>query len=214
MRFRALLLLMIVAVLGASQARATWQIPDILIYEGKEYPIVFSTMMSDYFVKYPDREPKDDRDQCSAASLGYQAVFEVSENVIYLKDIFSDPCRARRSVMEKVTPNRKRLAIDWYTGFLISVDGNNRALSPYSAEFLDGFEKYAFFQVDGGRISKVRQFDNKGYREFKKRQFEAYKKTPAYQEEVKRFGDPPRRNDSEAGIYSYFLLYMDRFYTE
>ncbi len=212
MRFRALLLLMIVGVLGASQARATWQISDILIYEGKEYPIL-NTMMSSYFDKYPDRDPKDDsQGRCSGSWRGYQAVFEVSEDVIYLKDIFSDPCRERKSVLKKVTPDGKRLAIDWYTSFVTSVGGDNPAYV-YSDEFLDSFEKYAFFQVDGGRISKVRQFDNKGYREFKKRQFEGYKKTPAYKETVKRFGDKPRE-DLDAGIYNYFLLTMDRFYTD
>ncbi len=201
---------MVLCVFGASQAQATWQRLDTLIYEGKEYPI-FNTMMSDYFVKYPDRNPNDESEgRCSGSWRGYEAEFEVSDNLIYLKDIFSKPCSLRTSALMKVNPDGKKLLVDWYSGFLISVGGENTS-DLYSNEFLDSFERYAFFEVKAGKIGQVRQFDNKGYLKFKKLQFEGFKKTERYEELVKRFGNKPRES-ADSGIYWSFLFDMDRFY--
>jgi hypothetical protein len=42
------------------------------------------------------------------------------------------------------------------------------------------------FEVSAGKINEVRHYNNKDYRDFKKRQFQAYQKTPEYEEELKR----------------------------
>lgn len=213
MRSRILLLLLTIGVLGVGHAQATWQIGDILIYEGKEYSILDSPMEA-YFEQHPELNPKDDSlGQCSAAWRGYQAVFAVAGGTLYLKDIFSDPCQQRISALNKVAPDAKRVSFDWYTGLLKSIGGKNYVENPYSPEFLDGFAEYTFFQVDAGKVSKVRHFDNKGYREFKKKQFNAYKKTLAYGDALKRVNDRSAK-DAEAALYRAFLFDMDRVYVD
>jgi hypothetical protein len=42
------------------------------------------------------------------------------------------------------------------------------------------------FEVSAGKINEVRHYNNKDYRDFKKRQFQAYQKTREYEEDLKR----------------------------
>lgn len=175
----------ILLIASALILRATPQIPDTLIYEGREYPIQ-NELLGTYFAKFPERNPKIEDERCSALWRGYRSVYEVTNRQIYLKDLFTGVCQnSEVSQLKRVLPSGERLAVDWFTGLLVSFDGNNDA-NPYSLESLDAWEKYSFFQVNNGIIEEVRHFDNKGYRKFKKLQFEAYKKTPDYADGVKK----------------------------
>lgn len=171
-------------LLFASAASATWQIPDALIYEGKEYSI-FGEILTPYFKKYPDREPRANDYVCSANWRGYIAIFEISNSELKLKDIFEGQCgRSTVSALKQVVPDGKPLAIDWYTGVLPTMDGENSA-DLYNVGFIDGFEAYSFFELENGRLSQVKHFDNKAFLQFRKEQFEKYKETSDYQEEIK-----------------------------
>ena len=70
-------------------------------------------------------------------------------------------------------PDGKPLKIDWYSGVLTSMDGRNPGDS-YSLEFLYSFEKYSVFEIEKGRLSLAKHFDNQGFKAFKKDQFEKY----------------------------------------
>ncbi len=171
--------------LFASAAFATWQIPDVVIYEGKEYSI-FNDILTPYFKKYPERDPKDEDYFCSASWRGYKALFEISNRELKLKDIFKNPCeRSTVSALKQVVPDGKPLVIDWYSGVVVSMDGENSGDS-YDMEFINTFEAYSFFELENGRLTQVKHFDNKGFRQFRKEQFEKYKETSDYQEEIKR----------------------------
>lgn len=172
-------------LVGIVAAKATPQIPDTLIYKGEEYPIQ-NDLLYDYFVKFPERNPKKEEERCSALWRGYRSTYEVSDGRIFLKDIVTGVCgRSDASELKKVVPTGGRLAIDWFSGLLLAFYGQNLA-NPYSLEALDSYEKYSFFQVNNGLVEEVRHFDNKGYRRFKKLQFEAFKKTKEYEDAVKQ----------------------------
>jgi hypothetical protein len=72
---------------------ATPQMPDIVIYEGKEYPIQIE-LLADYFKKYPERKPATTM-VCSALWRGYIATFEFVEGTLSLKAVAGDGCGAQ-----------------------------------------------------------------------------------------------------------------------
>ena len=182
-----ILLIVLLIILGSSFVFATPQRPDILIYEGKEYPIYNGDLLRDYFIKFPERNPMDKVHWCSDLWRGYSSVFEVSDGRIYLKDIFTGDCVTRISQLKKVVPDGKPLAMDEYSGVLLAFYRQQDDVdNPYSLDFYDAFEKYSIFEVTKGTIDEVRHFDKKAWLEFRKRQVQSFKKTPEYEVEFKR----------------------------
>lgn len=107
----------LLSFLGVS---ATPQFPEILIYEGKEYPIQ-NDLLENYFDKFAERNPKKEDERCSALWRGNRATYEVLERRIFLKDVHTGVCqRNEESQLKKVVPHGERLAIDWYSGLLVS----------------------------------------------------------------------------------------------
>jgi hypothetical protein len=58
-------------------AFATPQEPDILLFEGKEYPIYYQDLMEDYFVRNPDKKPDAGDFVRSNNWRGYIATFKI-----------------------------------------------------------------------------------------------------------------------------------------
>lgn len=195
---------------------ATPQIADLLIYEGKEYPIRNEELLEDYFKKFPDRNPRSDDFRCSALWRGYRATFKILGKTLYLKDVSTNVCFGKPvSELKKVVPGGERLAIDWYSGLLYGGYGSNNE-DPYSLASLDAFEKYSFFEMDKGKIRDVRHFNNKQYRIFKKNQFRAFKKTKEYEKSVNRMlADNKRftKEDADANIELWIFSYTNTFLT-
>lgn len=200
-------------VVLSSNAFATPQISDILIYDGKEYPIQ-SGFLHDYFKKFPERNPKPEDDWCSALWRGYRSTFEVWKGKIYLKDVVINVCSGSpTSALKEVVPSGEKLFVDWVSELVNAGYGENPE-DPYGLESLDAYEKYSLFEVEKGQILKVRHFDNKGYRTFKKKQFEAFKKTKGYESSVERIlTDNPKMNraDADANIQLWIFLYTKTF---
>lgn len=208
------LLFALLLFLGLSlKVHATPQIPDVLIYEGKEYPVQ-TDFLHDYFKRFPERNPKDDSLGCSANWRGYQATFEVLEGGIYLKDVAINVCMGPpTSQLKKVVPGGERLFVDWVSGLIHSGYGENHE-DLYGLASLDAYEKYAFFEVEKGKILEARHFDNKNYRAFKKNQFKAFQRTPEYETSVKKMlTDYPKmkREDVDANIELWIFFSTKTF---
>ena len=183
MKLRIILVTLFI-LLGFTAAFATPQIPDVLVYEGKEYPI-HGGFLSDYFKRFPERNPKSDDESCSALWQGFRATFGEDKGRIYLNDIEINVCFGTpTSGLKKAVPNGERLYIDWVSDLCVSAYGKNDE-DTYSIESREAYEKYSLFEIDKGRVVEVRHFDNKGYRLFKKKQFDAYKATKDYDGELK-----------------------------
>ncbi len=192
---------------------ATQQIPDILIYQGKEYP-VHAGFLEVYFKKFPERNPKDDEIVCSALGRGYKAIYEVVNGKIYLKDIFTNVCsEVPTSQIKRVVPGGGRLWVDWASQLVWSGYGENTEDS-YGLAFLDAYTKYSFFEVVKGRVLDVRHFDNKSYRKFKEKQFEAFRKTAEYEKAISEIlARNPRmsRKDADSNIQLTIFWYTTKF---
>jgi len=117
-----IILLNIVAFLViAGNAFGTPQRPDILIYEGKEYPI-YNEPLEIFFKKNPERRPKF----CGGVSSlwrGYVAVIEVVKKELILKDVKihtvnpMDPTCLQESKLSEGVPVVKNLSL---TGFQVN----------------------------------------------------------------------------------------------
>lgn len=202
----------VILLLSISTVSATWQIPDVLIYEGKEYSI-FNELLEPFFKKYPERNPKDEDKICSANWRGYKAIFEVSNGEIVLKNIYEDACSGSTvSQMKKVVPDGKPLKIDWYSGVLTSMNGKNPGDS-HSIEFLFSFERYSMFEIDNGRLMAVKHFDNKGFHKFRTEQFAKYKKTEEFQEKLMKMTADRKLSveDAEENIRIWFPFSLKKF---
>jgi hypothetical protein len=189
---------------ASSTVTATWQFPDLLIHKGETYEI-YADLLETYFKKFPDRKPVTEG-RCSALWRGYVATFEISNDRLTLKDVTSDNCSSPKPALKTVVPDSKPLHIDWFTGLLLSANGSNEGNS-YSIEFVDSFKKYSLFEIDAGILRRERHFLNKEYQKFKKRQFAAFKKTPEYQETVKKMTakEPPTEEVIDANILQWFF---------
>lgn len=184
---------------------ATWQRPDILVYQGKAYNI-YDGPLETYFKKFPDRKPTV-CERNSGLWRGYIAEIEVIGVELILKDVkipitnSPEPECQKESVLSRVVPDGKPLKLDWMSQIIVSMNGRNDGNS-YSLSFLDTFETYSLFEVDKGNLKKALHFNNKEFHAFKKGQFEAFKKTKEYNNEIERMmaDGKLRKSDADANI--------------
>lgn len=194
MRKKAILLATLAWCLTVS-AFATPQIPDVLIYRGQEYPLTVDELMEPYFAKNPELNPKPEDFWMSALWRGYVAKFEIIDDQLLLKDITVGD--SQNSAIKKVVPGDQPLKLDWVTRLLVSMYGNNDA-DPYDIESLYAYEKYSVFEIAEGELKEVRHFTNKSYLEFRKRQFDAFKKSSEYRPLVEKMTADGRLSESDA----------------
>jgi len=186
----------------------TAQIPDKIIYHGKEYDLIYNPMEI-YFKKNPFKIPED---ACISTSLWrrYIATFEVKNNQLYLKDInilvddtTDHENRIKlKSIMNDVFPNQDIIKIDWLTGFLVLPYGE--IVDYVHAGYDSTYENYLLLQFENGRFKKQKKFKYKEYEVFKEKQFEVFKKTEEYQ----KMKDDWNGNDSSLDGY------IKRYHTE
>ena len=192
----------------AMSAHSTPQIPDTLIHGGKQYPI-YNDVLHEYFVKFPERNPKRDDYMCSGAWDGYHATFEIRKGKLTLKDITDEPCefsKKPRSALKKVVPGGAPLLIDWYTGVLLSMSGDNQE-DPDSLERLDAFSRYSLFEIDHGNLRREKHFSNKEYKSYRDQHFEIYKKTDEYKEGLKKRTSNGSTAESDANADMKFWIF-------
>ena len=178
---KKMLMMGLCAVLSFT-ALGTQQIPDEIIFEGKNYKLHDSFLflpMESYFLKHPDKMPNSFKTSwCTALHRRHVATFEIKDDLLYLTDIkviagLNNSSREFKwkSVLKDVFPRQKVVKMDWMTGLLLLWDEK-----AYHVHFVLEFDK--------GKLTKVKPYDNKkdGYaRDFIDRQFEAFKKTDGYE---------------------------------
>lgn len=218
MKARSILLLLLL-LLSTVASIASPQIPDILIYNGKQYEIRFG-FLDEYFKTFPKRKPKAKGPWCSGLHRGYQATFEVVNENVLLKDVRINICSGLPviSVLKKVVPDGKQLFIDWASDLMVSGYGENLE-DPYAGDepFNSAYENYTLFEIDKGNVVEVRHFDNKGFRLLKTKQFEAFKKTADYDVALKRTlarDSKMSKSKADESIERWVFSYTKKFLIE
>jgi hypothetical protein len=158
----------------------TEQIPDKIIYNGKEYKLGNNPLES-YFEKYPDKRPGAGS---TALWRGYVATFEIKDNQLYLKDIeiqiwdtVDKHKTTMKSVLNELFPNQDLIKMDWMTGLLLIPYGEIVSYGYLG----NAFEHYIVLEIDKGELKKEKQFDYREYLEFTEKQILAIKETEEYE---------------------------------
>jgi len=178
-----MVLMMGLSILLSSVAFGTQQIPDKIIYEGKNYALRVDHQllpMEKYFLKHPDKKPRT-RSMSTNLRRGHLATLEIKDGQLHLADMQlpvltkQDDERQRewKSVLRDIFPNQEEVKMDWVTGLLVV----SREGSDASAVFI--------LEIDKGKVMKEKTYDYKKdggpVQDFMTRQLEAFKKTDEYE---------------------------------
>lgn len=160
-------------LISAQGALATPQQPDILIYEGKAYP-VYEEPLEAFFTKYPERRPKF----CSSVSSlwrGYIAEIEIVKNEVILRDVKihtvnpNDPNCLQESKLREVVPDGKQFKLDWFSGSFAAGYGGFLGDEPDFYHPWKIYQKYLLFKIEKGNLKGVKEFSNSEYQDFLRR---------------------------------------------
>ena len=169
-------LIVILSVFFNLSVFGTGQIPDKIIYKGKEY-MLYPIPMGIYFEKYPERRPKSE-EESTDLWRGYVATFEITKNKLYLKDIRVLDNGGWKSVRKEVFPRKRTVKVDWMTGLLEMPSG--KLINYVHMGFSSSYEHYTILEMKKGKLVKEKQFTLEEYEEFKEKQYQAFKKTDEY----------------------------------
>ena len=189
------LILSVIAVFFSIHTYATEQAPDRIIYRGQEYSLYgFSNPLEAWFEKFPDKRPVDGI-MTSALWRGYIATFEVIDDQLFVVNIeievadsvASDSYSTKWiSVMDDVFPSQPRVKVDWLSGLLVIPCGE---IVEYVLLGNDTYSEYALLEFHDGNLTAEKMFDQKSYKQFKERQFQAFKQTDEYQKHLQEMDD-------------------------
>ncbi len=150
------------AVLG------TPQIPDKIIYLGKEYKLQARAnyVMDSYFEKHPDKNPRNGFGT-TALWRGYVATFEIWGNQLYLRGIeIMDSQDEWKSALNDIFPDQKSIKINWFTGILVLPSGEE--IAPAKSYGSDPtYENYILLEIDHGILKKEKTINYKDFEKFK-----------------------------------------------
>jgi hypothetical protein len=173
----------LILVLLATEAFATAQAPDVIIYKGKKYDLL-SNPMEIYFNQYPEKKPTSGIIS-TALWRGYIANFEVINRELFVIDItiMTYDSISRKydwiSVMDEVFQTSEKVKVDWMTGLLVIPRG--RMKNYVHMGYASSYSRYTLLEIESGMLKREKKFNRRGYEKFKERQFLAFKQTEEYQ---------------------------------
>lgn len=213
---KRIIILWLLALFSLTMLRATAQAPDILYHKGKELALQCNPLES-FLQKHPGKKPRGGVIS-SANWRGYVAHFEIKSHRLYLIDVtveVSDNSEEHsyvdKSVLHEVFPGQTEVVADWFDGLLVVPMG--KMVDYVHMGYGSTFEKYLLIQVQKGEVIREKQFTHKEYTEFRKRQFEAFKKTPEYRDmirELKKDDDEESEMDYDTFIFFYHTEYTSK----
>lgn len=188
---KALTAAILTLAISTSSAFATAQYPDKILYDGQEYNL-HTNPMEPYFAEHPDRKPETGFSM-TALWRGYVATFAFKANRLVLEDIGirirverrgGKPPYEWKSILSEVLPEGDTLQVDWFTGILVLPYGER--VKYVHMGYGSTYSNYILLEVKNGKLTGQRNLDHDQYVDFKERQFQAYKKTKAYKQQVAR----------------------------
>ena len=198
-------------VLASSAVFGTIQVPDKIIYNGKEYISRYIYPLDKYFKKYPDKHPTKWQWERTSLYRGYVATFEIKDNQMYLKDIeipngdtidkYGRYHTRWKSVKNQVFPNQDIIKVDWFIGLLELEE----------SEWYSPHNPYILLEIDKGNIMKEKLLkNNEEYKKFKEKQILAFKKT----EEYEKFKSEFKVKDIDSALRSFIMTYSSKILVE
>jgi hypothetical protein len=163
---------------------ATAQVPDVLIYNEKEYALTVNPMET-YFKKYPEKRPRMPH---TALWRGYVATFEIIHNELWVIDIKkyeSEMINGKYnskyvSIINECLNGKDRMKIDWYNGLLVLPQGE--LVEYVHMGYGSTYEYYKLIEIENGNYIKEFNLNYEQYDRYRDAQYELYKKTKNYEE--------------------------------
>lgn len=183
---KRIILLALLLITFVSQALATAQVPDILVYQGKEYKLL-TNPLEPFFEEHPDLRPES---RSTALWRGYIAKFEIQDNQLVVADIYVPDYYqggGNISLYDKIFPGQKNVPVTWMTGILTLPCGDmtNYVHMGYGSTY----SGYKLLQIENGKLIAEQDFTEEEYAQYRDLQYEAFKTTKAYSdalEEIKK----------------------------
>ncbi|MCL2800355.1 MAG: hypothetical protein FWD28_01170 [Treponema sp.] len=199
---------------------ATAQAPDLIIYNGNEYPL-FVNPMEIYFEKFPEKRPRSST-RSTALWRGYIATFEIIQNELWVVDIkievITSPAGSRNftkelvSVINEVFDGNDRIKADWFSGLLIIPQG--RIIRYEHMGYASTYEGYIILEIHNGNFIKELNLSYNQFVEFRERQFELYRQTEEYRELVEQIRNYSKEHgiiQSDEEIEDFLKIYLIDF---
>lgn len=153
MRKAKVIFIMTALLLGSfNSVFATAQMPDILIYEGKEESI-FTNPLESYFGGEHPRPEGLFKFSCTANWRGYMATWEIKEGSLYLVKIVEGTCSmdAPEIPVSGIFPGKKAPVLaDWYSGSLRIPQGELLSYTHMGYESV--YEKELVLEIKSGKL--------------------------------------------------------------
>ena len=184
--------LIIVLVFGFKAfANTTPQIPDKLLYDGKEYEWSGISPAYDYFEKNNFEPPKDALE--TTANYGiFIYTYSIIDNALYLTDVeiliekrvkYGEnyvPELADKSVFKDYFPNSDKILMQEHSN--IQVIPYGKMVEVTKNDWTDIHNKdYLVFDFKNGLILKEFDLNHRRFKKLKEKQFEKFKNTELYQ---------------------------------
>jgi hypothetical protein len=188
---------------------ATAQRPDWVILDGEEYALSVNPLES-YFSRHPKKRPQGDFD-ATDNWRGYEASFAIAEGRLVVTDVSVDgENRRRRSVMSKVFPGSKPVVARWFSGHLVIPKGElvKHVHMGYGSEF----SSYILVTVSKGLVRERISVDREEFGRFRRRQFEAFKKTAAYRQALTSAARDPNESLSPELTEEFLYQFLSAEY--
>ncbi|CAN4278000.1 hypothetical protein LJR125_000861 [Pseudoxanthomonas sp. LjRoot125] len=183
MKVLANVLMVCLAMAIAPAVKATAQLSDLLILEGKEFALN-TNPLANQLQKKQWKPPKEALIS-SANWRGYLATWEIKGGKLFLKDVSiavinpkDEHDDIRKSITRDLYPGAAEVFADWYTGALIVPDGK---MTRYvHMGYGSSFDHYQVFRVHAGKIVEHLSMTDAEFEAYKEKKFAVFRKTEAY----------------------------------
>ncbi|MGE0542150.1 MAG: hypothetical protein AB7R89_18410 [Dehalococcoidia bacterium] len=179
-------------------ASATAQMPDALVLDGETVEL-HTNPLERYFDRHPERRPKSSIIS-SGLWRGYRATFAVMRGRLYVRKVeimttvgIGRDDRWKNVVAETVEPGARFAS--FYSGALIIPRGE--LVEYVHMGYASTYERYTVLSVKEGVVTARHDLTRVQFEEFRRRQFERFRASPAYapllKETMRELSDGPDR---------------------
>lgn len=210
MKHKILFFFLLVPVL----AFATSQMSDMLIFNGKTLRL-FCNPLERYLLLNPTLRPQG-KIQSTALWRGYVAEFKIVEKELILTQIKvknrmnkdDDKSNEWDNVIDSVFPGKSSVKLDWYSGLLIVPTGEQEDYVHMG--YGSVYSSYLILEVNQGNVLSEKNVTSYDFRNFKENQFDRYKLTTEYKEELNKL---KKEGDNEAFLESLIKDFENEYLT-
>src|SRR5690606_23810441 len=119
------------------------------------------------------------------------------------------------SIYRRIFPRQEKVKIDWFTGILILPHGE--MVEYVHQGYASTYSNYWLLEIEKGKFNEAREYELEEFIEFKKHQFDEFRKTEEYQKLYTELKENDESNDDEfieQFMFDFVINYTSKFLTE